>query len=97
MDRVHLGEIVGEEGRDHKLEEHTGAGMEEPQQPGDGKAAPRPLLRRLAERFLEGGRIGHGASRAIDEKGAMAMPPPFVHGGWLHSTAEALEEEGEEV
>jgi hypothetical protein len=52
VDRLHVGEIVGEEGRDHQLEEHTGAGMEQPQQPGDRKATPRPLLRRLATCFL---------------------------------------------
>ena len=52
MDRLHPGEIVGEEGRDDQLQEQTCAGMEEPQQPGDGKAATRALLRRLAERLL---------------------------------------------
>ena len=52
MDRLHPGQIVGQEGRDHQLQEHTGARMEQPQEPGDGKAAPRPLLRRLAERVL---------------------------------------------
>ena len=97
MDRLHPGEIVGEEGRDHQLQEHTGARMEQPQQPRHGEAAPRPLLRRLAERVLEGRGIGHGASRAIDEKRAMTMPPPFVQGGSLHGAAEALEEEGEEA
>jgi hypothetical protein len=40
---------------------------------------------------------GMEASRAIDEKGAMAMPLPFVQCGWLHRATEALEEEGEEV
>jgi hypothetical protein len=47
---LHLGEIVGEEGRDDQLQEHTGARMEQPQEVRHGKAAPRPLLRRLAER-----------------------------------------------
>jgi hypothetical protein len=32
----------------------------------------------LAERVLEGRRMGHRAARAIDEKGATAMPPSFV-------------------
>ena len=49
MHRLHLGEIVGEEGRDDPLQEHPGAGMEEPQEVGHGKATPRPLLGRLAE------------------------------------------------
>ena len=78
---LHLGEIVREEGRDDQLEEHTGAGMEQPQEVRHGKAAPQSLLGRLAERILEGGCIGHRASRAIDEKGAMAMPSAFTRDG----------------
>ena len=97
MDRLHPGQIVGEEGRDDQLQEHTGARMEQPQESRHGKAAPRPLLRRLAEGRLQGRGIGHGASRAIDEKRAMAMPPPFVQGGSLHRAAEALEEEVKEA
>ena len=97
MHRLHLGEIVGEEGRDDQLQEHPGARMEQPQEVRHGKAAPRPLLRRLAERLLQGRGIGHGAARAIDEKGAMAMPPPFVQGGALHRAAEALQEEVKEA
>jgi hypothetical protein len=64
--------------------------MEQPQEVRHGKAAPRPLLCRLAKRVLEGRSIGHGASRAIDEKGAMTMPPLFVQGGALHGAAETL-------
>jgi hypothetical protein len=93
VDRLHPGEIVGEEGRNHQLQKHTGARVEQPQEPSDGKAAPRPLLRRLAERGLEGRRIGHGAARAIDEEGAVAMQSPVVRGGSLHGAAEALQEE----
>jgi hypothetical protein len=94
VDRLHPGEVVGEEGRDHPRQEHTGACMKQPQEPSDGNAAPGPLLRRLAERVLEGRRIGHGAARAIDEEGVMSMPPPVIHGGSLHGTAAALQEEG---
>jgi hypothetical protein len=43
---------LGEERRDHQLQEQARAGMEEPQQAHHGKAAPRPLRRRLAERLL---------------------------------------------
>jgi hypothetical protein len=93
MDRPHPGQIVGQEGRDDQLQEHTGARMEQPQEPGDGKAAPRSLLRRLPERLLQGRSVRHRAPRAIDQKGAMAMPPPFVQGGSLHRAAEALQEE----
>jgi hypothetical protein len=52
MDRLHVGEIVSEEGRDHELQEQAGARMKEPQQPRHEKAAPRPLRRRLAEPVL---------------------------------------------
>jgi hypothetical protein len=97
MDGLHLGEIMGEEGRDHELQEESGAGMEQPQQPRHGKAAPRPLLCRLAQCFLSSRGIGHGASRAIDEKRAMAMPPAFTRDGGLHRAAEALQEEGTEA
>jgi hypothetical protein len=93
MHGLHLGQIVGEEGRDDQLQEHTSAGMEQPQEPSDGKTAPRPLLRRLPERLLQGWSVRHRAPRAIDPKGAMAMPPPFVQGGSLHGAAEALQEE----
>jgi hypothetical protein len=62
MHRLHLGEIVGEEGRGHQLQEHPGARMKQPQEPRDGKTAPRPLHVRLAEGVLEGRRIGHRAA-----------------------------------
>jgi hypothetical protein len=56
VDRLHPGEIVGEERRDHPLQEHPGAGMKQPQEPGDGKASPWPRLRRLAAHALKGRR-----------------------------------------
>jgi hypothetical protein len=52
MDRLHQGQVMGEEGRGHQLQEESDASMEQPQQPYHGKAAPRPLLCRLAERLL---------------------------------------------
>jgi hypothetical protein len=52
--------------------------MEEPQQPGDGEAAPRPLHGRLAERLLSRRGIRHGAAGPIDKKGAMSQPTPFL-------------------
>ena len=71
--------------------------MAQPQEPGHREAAPRSLLRRLAEGCLEGWGIRHGAARAIDEKGAMALPSPLVQGGSLHRSSEALEEESEKA
>ena len=97
MDGLHLSAIVGEKGRVHQLPEHTGARLEQPQQGRPGNAAPRPLLRRVATRVLEGRGIGPGTSRAIDEKRAMAMPSPFVHGRSRHGAAEALQAEGKEA
>ena len=75
---LHLGKIVGEERCDHQLEEQARAGVEQPQEVCHGKAAPRPLLRRLTEGLLEGRGIGPGAARAIDQKGAMPVPPPCI-------------------
>jgi hypothetical protein len=97
MHFVHLGKIMGEEGRNDQLEEYTGAGMEQPQQSCHGEAASWPLPRRLAEGILEGRRIGHRAPRAIDEEGAMPMPPPVVHGGSLSRATEALQKESKEM
>jgi len=74
MHPLHLGEIMGEEGRDDQLQEHTGARMEQPQEVCYREPAPRPLLCRLAERVLEGRSIGYGAARPIDKKGTMAVP-----------------------
>jgi len=93
MHRLHLSQVVGEEGRDDQLEEHTAAGMDQPQEAGDGNAAPRPWRRRLAKRLLSGRRSGHGAARAIDHNGAVARPSPVVQGGLLHRAAEARQEE----
>jgi hypothetical protein len=95
MDRLHPDKSMGKKGRNDPLQEHPGARMEQSQEPGDGKAAPRPLLCWLAERVREGGSLGRGASRALDENHAMAMPPPFVPGGSLHGAAETLEEASE--
>ncbi len=52
VDRLHPGEIVGEQGRDHQLQEQARAGVEQPQEVGHRKPAPRPLHCRLAERVL---------------------------------------------
>lgn len=43
MHRLHVGQVVGEEGCDDQLEEHSGAGMEQAQEVCHGKTAPRPL------------------------------------------------------
>jgi hypothetical protein len=92
VDRLHTGEIVGEQGRDHPRQEHASAGMEQSQQPSDGNAAPRPLPRRWAERFLQSWGIGHRAARAIDAERTMTMPPPVIQSEVLHRTAETLQE-----
>ena len=97
MDRLHPGEIVGQKGRDDQLEEHTRAGMAQAQQARHGNATPGPLFRRLPERLLQGRSVRHGTSRAIDQTRAMALPPPFVQGGALYRTAEALEQKGKEA
>jgi hypothetical protein len=75
--RVHLGQVVGQGGRDDPREEHPGARMAQPQEVGHGEAAPRPWPGRLAEGGLSRRRLGHGAARAADETRATALPPPF--------------------
>jgi hypothetical protein len=40
MDRWHPGQIVGEEGRDHQLQEHTGARWNSPSSRATGKPHP---------------------------------------------------------
>jgi hypothetical protein len=92
MHRLHPGTLVGQQGRDDPLAEHTRAGMEQAQPARHGNAAPRLRLRRRAEGGRQGQGIGHGPSRAIDHTRAMALPPPVVHGGALYRTAEALEQ-----
>ena len=86
----------GEEGCDHPRQAHTGARLEEPQEvrhgtphPGRGSVDwPKASWRQ---------EYRGSSSRAIDENGAMTMPPPVVQGGSLHGAAEALEEEVKEA
>jgi hypothetical protein len=52
MDRLYVGQVMGQQGCDDQLEEHPGARMEEPQEVRQGNAAPQPLLGRLAECLL---------------------------------------------
>jgi hypothetical protein len=52
MHRLHVGQVMGEQGRNDQLQEDPGARMAQPQKMRHGKAAPRALLRRLAERSL---------------------------------------------
>jgi hypothetical protein len=97
MDRLHLGQVVGEEGRDHPRQEQARAGMKQPQQARHGNAAPGPLYRWLTKGLLSSRGIRHGASRAIHEKRAMAMPLAFVRDAGLQGAAEARQEEVKEA
>jgi len=94
---VHLGQVVGQEGRDDPLEEPPGARMEQPQKVGHGEAAPRPLHVRLAECRLSRRGIGHRAARAIDQDGAMPLPPPFIGDVRRRGSAEAGQQEPKAV
>ncbi len=94
---LHLGEIVGEKGRDDQRQEHPGARMEEPSPSCHGNATPGPRCRRLPARLLQGRRVRHRAPRAIDHTRTMARPPAFVQGGSLHRSSKALEAESEEA
>jgi hypothetical protein len=68
-----------------------------PRRCATGKPPPGRCSGRLAERGLEGRRLGPRAARAIDENGAMTMLPPVVPGAALHRGAEALKEESDEA
>jgi len=56
------------------VHQQAGAGVEQNPPMGHGKAAAGFLLRRLAELFLQGRRVGHGEARAVDVERAMATP-----------------------
>ena len=66
--------------------------MEQRSQVGNGKTTPRELLARLAKMFLQCGGVGHGKTRAIDPKGAMAQPAPFLERFVLQSVAHGAEQ-----
>ena len=80
MDCLHLSQVMREEGCDDQLQEHPGARLEAPQQPGDGNAEPGARHGRLAARVLERRGIRQGAARPSDHKGARAVPPPCITG-----------------
>jgi hypothetical protein len=75
---LHLGQLMGQAGGDHQLQEQARAGVAPPQEVGHGHAASRPWLRRRTAGLLEGRGIGPGAARTIDHQGAMPMPPPGI-------------------
>ena len=43
------------------------------------------------------GGLGHGAARALDQTGAMAVPPPCIGHVGRHGSAQACSEEAQEV
>jgi len=66
--------------------------MKQRQQVRNGKTTPRELLAGLAKMVLQCGGIGQGKTRAIDPKGAMAQPAPFIERFVLQSLAHGAEE-----
>jgi len=95
MGRWHLGQVVGEAGRDRPRQEPARAGMKQPQQARHGEAAPGPPDRGLAPGLLSSRGLRPGAPRALHETRAMAMPLAFVRETGLQGAAAALQEEGQ--
>src|SRR5215813_1788600 len=66
--------------------------MKQRQQVCNGEPTPLELLAGLAKMLLQYGSIGHGATGAIDPKGAMAQPASFLEWVVLQSLAHGAEE-----
>ena len=66
--------------------------MKQCQQVRNGETTPGELLTGLAKMLLQGGGIGHGKTRAIDPKGAMAQPAPLIELCVLQSMAHGTEQ-----
>ena len=97
MDRLPLGEVVREEGRHHQLQAQARAGMQQPQEPRHGNVTPRPRDRWLPKGLLSSRGSRHGASRALPEQRAMAMPSAFGREPGRQRAAEALAEQVKEA
>src|SRR6516165_2332799 len=66
--------------------------MKQRQEVRHGETTPGELLAGLAKMLLQGGGIGHGKTRAIGPKGAMAQPAPLIKGFVLQTLAHGAEE-----
>ncbi|MEE9149926.1 MAG: hypothetical protein V3U27_21320, partial [Candidatus Tectomicrobia bacterium] len=84
MEPDDLGEIRRTQGGRQYFQDHTGAGMQQRHAMGNGKTAPRLLAPGLATMLVELGGIGHGKTRAIGPKGAIAQPASFLEGLVVH-------------
>jgi hypothetical protein len=65
--------------------------MKQRQQVRHGEPTPGELFAGLAKMLWQGRSIGHGKTRAIDPKGAMAQPAPLIKGCLLQSVAHGAE------
>src|SRR5712691_70417 len=65
--------------------------MKQRHQVSHGEATPWELFAGLAKMLVQGRGIGHGKTRAIDPKGAMAQPAPLIEGLVLQSVAHGAE------
>ena len=66
--------------------------MKQRQKVRHGETTPWKLFAGLAKMLLQGGGIGHGKTRAIDPKGAMAQPASLIKGLVLQSVAHGAEQ-----
>src|SRR5712692_5503864 len=65
--------------------------MKQRQQVRNGETTTWELFAGLAKMLLQCGGIGHGKTRAIDPKGAMAQPASLIEGFVLQSVAHGAE------
>src|SRR2546423_4385710 len=66
--------------------------MKQRQQVRHGETTPWELCAGLAKILLQCGGIGHGKTRAINPKGAMAQPAPLLERFLLQSVAHGAEQ-----
>ncbi|MCG3132671.1 MAG: hypothetical protein FLDDKLPJ_03537 [Phycisphaerae bacterium] len=75
--RVQIGRVLHvmrAQGRQDHIMQEAGLGVEQREQVGDGKSAAGLLPAGLSEVRLMLGSVGHGESRAVEQREAMAVP-----------------------
>jgi hypothetical protein len=92
MESDHCGEIMGAQGGGPYWSDQPGTRMKQRQQVRNGEPPPWELFAGLAKMLLQCGGIGHGNTRAIDPKGAMAPPTPLLERFVVQSVAHGAEQ-----
>ena len=92
MESDDLREIMGAQGSRQYLKDQPSPRMKQRQQVRNGQTTPWELFAGLAKMLLQGGGIGHGKTRAIAPKGAMAQPAPLLERFVSQSVAHGAEQ-----